>query len=138
MHGPRSANGRRKPLKGTRASVPPWVALSLALSVSTFPTWPASADTPNPAIFPSTSCDEPLQLTLSAPRWRADIGAMIENIERYHKSPFHFTPKVKLEKAAATLEDQVSALSAEAIPVRMAQTRFAARKGVSPQSGCHI
>jgi hypothetical protein len=121
MHGPRSVNGRSKPLKGTRASAPPFVAISLALSVSPFSTWPASADTPNPAIFPSTSCDEPLQLTLSAPRWRADIRAMIDNIERYHKSPFHYTSKAKLEKAAATLEDQVSALPAEAIPVRMAQ-----------------
>ena len=121
MHGPRSADGRRKPLKGTRALAPPRVALSLALSVSTFPAWPASADTPNPAIFPSASCDEPLQLTLNALQWRADIRSMIDSIERYHKNPFHYTPKLKLEKAAATLVDQVSALSAEAIPVRMAQ-----------------
>jgi len=31
---------------------------------------------------------------------------MIDNIERYHKSPFHYTSKAKLEKAAETLEPQ--------------------------------
>jgi len=102
------------------------LAISLSLQVSPFAAWTAYADTPDPTIQSnqgsSTSCDLPLRLTtLSAVQWQADIRAMMDSIERYHKSPFHYTSKAKLEKAAAILEHQVSGLSPEAIPVRMAQ-----------------
>jgi hypothetical protein len=100
------------------------LGLSLSLAVSPFAAWAGASEAPKPAILQGspTTCELPLQLTtLSAIQWRADIRAMMDSIERTHKSPFHYTSKTKFEKAAAILEDQVSALSAEAIPVRMAQ-----------------
>jgi len=102
------------------------LALSFSLGVYSFPTWAVSADTPQPTMsqsgegFPA-NCGLPLQLALTAQQWRADVRAMMDSIERSHKSPYHYTSRAKLEKAAATLEDQVSTLAPEAIPVRMAQ-----------------
>jgi hypothetical protein len=129
MHGPRTTNARRKPSKGNRVLarlLPTLAAFSVLQGFSPFAASAVPADTRRPEKFQSdqgssTSCELALQLNINAPQWRADIRAMIDTIERHHRSPFHYTSKAKLEKAAETLEDQVSSLSAEAIPVRMAQ-----------------
>jgi hypothetical protein len=128
MLGLRTTNDRPKQSKGNRVArqLLTLATFSVSQGFSPFAAPAAPAEAPRPEKLQSnqgssTSCDQALQLNLSAPQWQADIRAMIDTIERHHKSPFHYASKAKLEKAAEALENQVSILSAEAIPVRMAQ-----------------
>lgn len=76
----------------------------------------------SPAVPGSASqdCHLPLQIrSLTPSQWQADVRAMMEGIERLHMSPFHYTPRARLEQAAAELAAQIPHLAPEAIPVRM-------------------
>lgn len=129
MREPRAANDWRESSKGNRALARlsfRLFTLSLTLGIPPCASSTLFADTPRPAIVQSdqdssASCAMPLQLTINALQWRADIRAMMNIIERNHKNPYHYASKANLEKAATALEIQVSGLSPEAIPVRMAQ-----------------